>query len=98
MKQTTYKVVIPDDQNLVHESVNFDYESEARTYARAAAQSGRGALVLKIETEILASYPPETLPGTPEDKQAKATNGRRRTRSVSETMSAPLRFSPMSLA
>jgi hypothetical protein len=78
MKQTTYKVVIPDDQNLVHESANFDHESEARTYARdarAAAQSGRGALVLKIETEILASYPPETLPGTPEDKQAKATNG-----------------------
>jgi len=75
MKQTTYKVVIPDDQNLVHESANFDHESEARTYARAAAQSGRGTLVLKIETKILASYPPETLPGTPEDKQAKATNG-----------------------
>jgi hypothetical protein len=68
MKQTTYKVVIPDDHNLGHESANFDHESEARTYASAVAQGRRGALVLKIETEILASYPPETLPGAPEDK------------------------------
>ena len=60
MKQTTYKVVISGDQDLRHDSANFDHESEARTYARAAAQSGRGALVLKIETEILALYPPET--------------------------------------
>ena len=60
MRQTTYKVVIPDDQNLGHDSATFDHESEARTYARAAAQGGRGALVLKIETEILALYPPET--------------------------------------
>ena len=75
MKQTTYKVVTSDDQNLRHESANFDHESEARTYARTVGQGGHGALVLKIETEILASYPPETLPGTPEDKQAKATNG-----------------------
>ena len=68
MKQTTYKVLIPDDQNLTHESANFDHESEARTYARSVVQGGRGALVLKIETEILASFPPETPPGTPEDK------------------------------
>jgi hypothetical protein len=68
MKQTTYKVLIPDDQNLTHESANFDHESEARTYARSVAQGGRGAFVLKIETEIVASYPPETSPTTPEDK------------------------------
>ena len=64
MKQTTYKVVIPDDQNLGHESANFDHESEARTYARALAQGGRSAYLLKIETEFLAEflayYPPET--------------------------------------
>ena len=72
MKQTTYKVVTSDDQNLTHESANFDHESEARTYARALAQGGRSAYLLKIETEFLASYPPETtpatLPETPEDK------------------------------
>ena len=68
MKQTTYKVVIPDDQNLRHESANFDNEREARIYARTVARDGRGALVLKIETEILTAYPPETSPGTPEDK------------------------------
>ena len=68
MKQTTYKVLIPDDQNLTHESANFDHESEARTYARAVAQGRRGALMLKIETEILASFPPERPVGTPEDK------------------------------
>ena len=60
MKQTTYRVVVSDDQNMRHDSANFDHESEARTYARAAAQSGRSAHVLKIETEVLASYPPET--------------------------------------
>ena len=68
MKQTTYRVLVPDDQNLTHDSANFDHESEARTHARAAAQGGRSAYVLKIETEFLAEflacYPPET----PEDK------------------------------
>jgi hypothetical protein len=68
MKQTTYKVVVSDDQNLTHDSANFDHESEARIYARAAAQGGRSAYVLKIETEVLASYPPEISPETPEDK------------------------------
>ena len=68
MKQTTHKVLIPDDQNLTHESANFDHESEARTYARSVAQGGRGAFVLKIETEIVASFPPERPVGTPEDK------------------------------
>ena len=68
MKQITYKVVTSDDQNLTHESANFDHESEARTYARALAQTGRSAYVLKIDTEFLASYPPETSPETLEDK------------------------------
>ena len=66
MKQTIYKVVFSNDPR--HESANFDLESEARTYARAAAQGGRSAYVLKIETEFLveflAFYPPEP----PEDK------------------------------
>jgi hypothetical protein len=68
MKQTTYKVVVSDDQNLRHDSANFDHESEARTYARAAAQGGRSAYVLKIETEVLASCSSEVSPETPEDK------------------------------
>ena len=68
MKQTTYKVVTSDDQNLTHESANFDHESEARTYARVLAQSGRSAYVLRIETEFLVSYAPEISPETPEDK------------------------------
>jgi hypothetical protein len=67
MKQTTYRVVVSDHQGLRHDSANFDHESEARTYARAVAQGGHSAYVLKIETEVLveflASYPPET----PED-------------------------------
>jgi hypothetical protein len=37
MKESTYKVVISGDQSLRHDSANFDHESEARTYARAAA-------------------------------------------------------------
>jgi len=65
MKQTTYKVVISGDQDLRHDSANFDHESEARTYAHTAAQGGRSAYVLKIDTELLASYPPETSPETP---------------------------------
>jgi hypothetical protein len=72
MKQTTYKVVISGDQDLRHDSANFDHESEARTYAHTAAQGGRSAYVLKIETEYLAEflafYPPEISPETPEDK------------------------------
>ena len=72
MKQSTYKVVVSDDQNLRHDSANFDDESEALTYARSAAQGGCSAYVLKIETdflaEFLACYPPETSPETPEDK------------------------------
>ena len=60
MKQIAYKVVISDDQNLRQDIALFEHESEARTYARAAAQGGRSAYVLKIETEFLASYPPES--------------------------------------
>ena len=60
MKQTTYKVVTSDDQNLRHESTYFDHESEALTYARALAQGGRSAYVLKIETEFLAGFLPPT--------------------------------------
>jgi hypothetical protein len=63
MKQSTYKVVISDDQNLRQDSATFDHESEALTYARAAAQGGRSAYVLRIETEFLACYPPETPEG-----------------------------------
>ena len=59
MKHSTYKVVISDDQNLRQDSATFDHESEALMYARAAAQGGRSAYVLKIETEFLASYPAE---------------------------------------
>ena len=68
MKQSTFKVVVSDDQSLRYDSANFDHESEARTYARAAAQGGRSAYVLKIETEFLASYPPETSSKAPYDK------------------------------
>ena len=68
MKQTTYTVVVSDDQNLRHESGNFDHESEARSYRRTSAQGGRSAYALKIETEFLASYPPEISPETLEDK------------------------------
>jgi hypothetical protein len=68
MKQTTYKVVTSDAHNLRHESANFDHESEARTYARVLAQSGRSAYVLRIETEFLVSYAPEISPETPEDQ------------------------------
>jgi hypothetical protein len=67
MKQTTYKVVTSDDQNLRQDTALFEHESEARTYARAAAQGGRSAYVLKIETELLALYPPEISPETWEE-------------------------------
>ena len=68
MKQTTYQVVTSDDQNLREDTALFEHESEARTYARAQAQGGCGAYVLKVETEFLASYPPEISRQTPGDK------------------------------
>ena len=58
MKQTTSKVVTSNDQSHI---ALFEHESEARTYARSAAQGGCSAYVLKIETEFLASYLPETV-------------------------------------
>jgi hypothetical protein len=53
MKQTTYKVLVADDQNLTHDSANFDHESEARTYARAAAQGGRERLRAEDRNRVL---------------------------------------------
>ena len=63
MKQTAYQVVSWDDRNRRQDNALFEHESEARTYALAAAQAGHSACVLKIETEVLASYPPETASG-----------------------------------
>ena len=60
MKQTTYKVVTSDDQNLREDPALFERENEARTYARVQAQGGCGAYVLKVETELLTYYAPET--------------------------------------
>ena len=78
MKQTTYQVVTSDDQNLREDTALFEHESEARTYARVQAQGGCGAYVLKVETEFLTYYAPET---ASEAKRSGATE-RKKTNSA----------------
>jgi hypothetical protein len=84
MKQTTYQVVTSDDQNLREDTALFEHESEARTYARVQAQGGCGAYVLKVETEFLTYYAPET---ASEAKRSGATERKKQIRRPERALS-----------